>query len=78
MRPETKKKFIDCFSGLLGGAVSVTVCSPLDITRTRLNIMASVSLPVLTSELYLLEDDIQGLPGRDLQDFQGRRAQGLL
>lgn len=28
-------------SGLLAGVVSVTVCNPLDITRTRLNIMVT-------------------------------------
>lgn len=30
-------------SGLLAGFVSVTLCNPLDITRTRLNIMNSPS-----------------------------------
>jgi hypothetical protein len=29
---------IDFFSGLLAGIISVTVCSPLDMARTRLNI----------------------------------------
>lgn len=32
-------RFRDFVSGLLAGFISVTVCNPLDITRTRLNIM---------------------------------------
>lgn len=33
---ETRINFI---AGLLAGFISVTVCNPLDIARTRLNIM---------------------------------------
>lgn len=34
-----KKWYNDLLSGLMGGLVSVTVCAPLDIARTRLNMM---------------------------------------
>lgn len=29
----------DFISGLIAGVISVTVCNPLDIARTRLNVM---------------------------------------
>lgn len=32
---ENRKLFIDWFSGLVSGFVSVTVCAPLDLARTR-------------------------------------------
>ncbi|EAR84652.2 carrier protein (macronuclear) [Tetrahymena thermophila SB210] len=35
------KWFSDLISGLIGGLVSVTACAPLDIARTRLNMMNS-------------------------------------
>jgi solute carrier family 25 (mitochondrial folate transporter), member 32 len=34
-----KKDVIELFSGLVAGSVSVTLCAPLDISRTRLNIL---------------------------------------
>lgn len=34
-----KKRIRDFVSGLIAGIISVTVCNPLDITRTRLNLM---------------------------------------
>jgi hypothetical protein len=33
------EKLKDFVSGLVAGVISVTVCNPLDIARTRLNIM---------------------------------------
>jgi solute carrier family 25 folate transporter 32 len=36
-----KKVFIDWISGLLGGFVSVTICAPLDLARTRMAVMAT-------------------------------------
>lgn len=32
-------RYRDFVSGLVAGFISVTVCNPLDITRTRLNLM---------------------------------------
>lgn len=32
------KAFSDFIGGLLSGIVTVTVCAPLDLTRTRLNL----------------------------------------
>ena len=32
---ENRKLFIDWFSGLVSGFVSVTTCAPLDLARTR-------------------------------------------
>lgn len=32
---ENRKIFIDWFSGLVSGFVSVTACAPLDLARTR-------------------------------------------
>lgn len=40
------EKYQNFIAGLVAGFVSVTVCNPLDITRTRLNIM------VLNKKLY--------------------------
>lgn len=34
-----KQRLRDFASGLTAGVVSVTVCNPLDIARTRLNLM---------------------------------------
>ena len=33
------EKYQNFVAGLIAGFVSVTICNPLDITRTRLNIM---------------------------------------
>jgi len=30
---------LEFMSGLIGGLISVALCAPLDITRTRLNLM---------------------------------------
>ncbi|EGR27872.1 mitochondrial carrier protein, putative [Ichthyophthirius multifiliis] len=38
---EFQQIIIDFFSGLTGGVISVTACAPLDIIRTRLNMMNS-------------------------------------
>lgn len=32
----------DFVSGMVAGIISVTLCNPLDIARTRLNLMVSV------------------------------------
>ena len=37
-------KFKEFISGLVAGVISVTVCNPLDIARTRLNIMVVAHL----------------------------------
>lgn len=34
-----RERFRDFVSGLMAGIISVTVCNPLDIARTRLNVM---------------------------------------
>lgn len=34
-----KERLRDFVSGLMAGIISVTVCNPLDIARTRLNVM---------------------------------------
>ena len=36
------EKFVNFIAGLLAGFISVTVCNPLDIARTRLNIMVFI------------------------------------
>jgi len=43
--------WIDFVSGLVGGLVSVTSCAPLDIARTRLNMMVGKYLKFLKSSL---------------------------
>ena len=35
----TNDKYQNFVAGLVGGFVSVSICNPLDVTRTRLNIM---------------------------------------
>ena len=37
--PANNKRFHDFVSGLVAGIISVTVCNPLDIARTRLNVL---------------------------------------
>jgi len=41
-------KYQNFVAGLIAGLVSVTLCNPLDVTRTRLNIM--VISPFLSLE----------------------------
>lgn len=36
-----KELLRDFLSGLLAGVISVTVCNPLDTTRTRLNVLVN-------------------------------------
>lgn len=36
---QEKNRFREWISGLVAGIISVTVCNPLDIARTRLNAM---------------------------------------
>ncbi len=36
---KSKERVRDFLSGLIAGVISVTVCNPLDIARTRLNVM---------------------------------------
>lgn len=33
---------VNFIAGLLGGFISVTVCNPLDIARTRLNVLVTM------------------------------------
>lgn len=42
IRPKAKhehEQLINFISGLLAGFISVTICNPLDIARTRLNVL---------------------------------------
>ena len=39
-----KRTLIDLISGLLSGIVSVSICHPLDVSRTRLNVQMSVNV----------------------------------
>ncbi len=41
MTLQKDEKYQNFVAGLVAGFVSVTMCNPLDITRTRLNIMVS-------------------------------------
>ena len=41
--PPRNRRLIDFVSGLAAGVISVIVCNPLDITRTRLNVLVSLS-----------------------------------
>ena len=50
---KNKSIFIDFFSGLLGGITSVTICAPLDITRTRLNMMVNNKFAILKYYIYI-------------------------
>jgi hypothetical protein len=36
------EKYQNFVAGLIAGFVSVSICNPLDITRTRLNIMVRI------------------------------------
>ncbi len=38
------EKYQNFVAGLIAGFVSVTICNPLDVTRTRLNIMVSCEI----------------------------------
>lgn len=37
------QNLVNFIAGLLGGFISVTICNPLDIARTRLNVLVSFS-----------------------------------
>lgn len=39
-----KQRLRDFVSGLVAGVISVTVCNPLDIARTRLNLMVHIKI----------------------------------
>lgn len=41
---DESKWWKDLISGMAGGLVSVTICAPLDIARTRMNMMVWNSL----------------------------------
>jgi len=36
------EQFVNFIAGLLAGFISVTTCNPLDIARTRLNVIVSI------------------------------------
>ena len=38
------QRFHDFVSGLVAGLISVTVCNPLDIARTRLNVLVMIGI----------------------------------
>lgn len=40
------KKWGDYLSGYMSGIISITVCAPLDITRTRLNLNKTTAQPI--------------------------------
>lgn len=43
---DTKNEnLVNFIAGLLGGFISVTLCNPLDIARTRLNVLVTPILP---------------------------------
>jgi hypothetical protein len=37
----SNEQIVNFFSGLLAGIISVAVCNPLDIARTRLNVLVT-------------------------------------
>ena len=37
----SNENIVNFIAGLLGGFISVTLCNPLDIARTRLNVLVS-------------------------------------
>ena len=39
-----KRTLIDLISGLLSGFVAVSLCHPLDVARTRLNVQMSINV----------------------------------
>ena len=39
-----KRTLIDLISGLLSGIVAVSLCHPLDVARTRLNVQMSINV----------------------------------
>ena len=39
---QTHENIVNFIAGLLGGFISVTVCNPLDIARTRLNVLVYI------------------------------------
>ncbi len=41
------ENLVNFLAGLLGGFISVTLCNPLDIARTRLNVLVT---PLLASD----------------------------
>jgi len=43
LEDKQKERLANFFSGLVAGVISVTVCNPLDIARTRLNVMVNIS-----------------------------------
>ncbi len=63
-------------SGLLAGVISVTVCNPLDITRTRLNIMVTIILREEFTEPY--KRKVSKFYARNVDDIQVRRLKKLL
>lgn len=38
----SNENIVNFIAGLLGGFISVTVCNPLDIARTRLNVLVYI------------------------------------
>lgn len=38
----SNENIVNFIAGLLGGFISVTVCNPLDIARSRLNVLVSL------------------------------------
>ncbi len=40
------ENLVNFIAGLLGGFISVTLCNPLDIARTRLNVLVPTILPL--------------------------------
>ena len=42
-----KQRLRDFVSGFVAGVISVTVCNPLDIARTRLNVMVCFGIFII-------------------------------
>lgn len=42
LEEKEKERLRNFLSGLVAGVISVTVCNPLDIARTRLNVMVII------------------------------------
>lgn len=69
-------KYQNFVAGMVAGFVSVTICNPLDVTRTRLNIMVKFTSSIRTLRVIITPSTLgSGIQCRlftkskDLKDF---------
>ncbi len=74
----SNENIVNFIAGLLGGFISVTVCNPLDIARSRLNVLVSLFQHAVSPQPSKQSGQVYAFLTCLTHDLEGGGPQGLL